>query len=72
MLISRKYKGKHWEALTFKSEAGWEQYRRVVTYSKFLLIDGRFQNQETVVSVKTDVVRPLEISEMDLQSHDLH
>jgi hypothetical protein len=25
MLISRKYKAKHWEALTFKSEADWEK-----------------------------------------------
>jgi error-prone DNA polymerase len=52
--------------------AVYEQYRRVVTYSKFLLIEGRLQNQENVVSVKADVVRPLEISEMDVRSHDFH
>jgi error-prone DNA polymerase len=52
--------------------AVYEQYRRVVTYSKFLLIEGRLQNQENVVSVKADVVRSLEISEMDVRSHDFH
>jgi error-prone DNA polymerase len=52
--------------------AVYEQYRRVVTYGKFLLIEGKLQNQENVVSVKADVVRPLEISEMDVQSHDFH
>jgi error-prone DNA polymerase len=50
----------------------YEQYRRVVTYGKFLLIEGSLQNQENVVSVKADVVRPLEISEMDVRSHDFH
>jgi error-prone DNA polymerase len=52
--------------------AVYEQYRRVVTYGKFLLIEGKLQNQENVVSVKADVVRPLEISEMDVRSHDFH
>jgi error-prone DNA polymerase len=39
---------------------------------KILLIEGKLQNQENVVSVKADVVRPLEISEMDARSHDFH
>jgi error-prone DNA polymerase len=52
--------------------AVYEQYRRVVTYGKFLLIEGRLQNQENVVSVKADVIRPLEISEIDVRSHDFH
>jgi error-prone DNA polymerase len=52
--------------------AVYEQYRRVVTYGKFLLIEGRLQNQENVVSVKADVVRPLKISEMNVRSHDFH
>jgi error-prone DNA polymerase len=50
----------------------YELYRRVVTYGKFLLIEGKLQNQENVVSVKADVVRLLEISEMDVRSHDFH
>jgi error-prone DNA polymerase len=52
--------------------AVYEQYRRVVTYGKFLLIEGKLQNQENVISVKADVVRPLEISEMEVRSHDFH
>jgi error-prone DNA polymerase len=52
--------------------AVYEQYRRVVTYGKFLLIEGELQNQENVISVKADVVRPLEISEVDVRSHDFH
>ena len=50
----------------------YEQYRRLATYGKFLLIEGKLQNQENVVSVKADVVRPLEISEIDVRSHDFH
>ncbi len=52
--------------------AVYEQYRRVVTYGKFLLIEGRLQNQENVVSVKADVVRPLKISDVAVRSHDFH
>jgi error-prone DNA polymerase len=52
--------------------AVYEQYRRVVTYGKFLLVEGKLQNQENVISVKADVIRPLEISEIDVRSHDFH
>jgi error-prone DNA polymerase len=52
--------------------AVYEQYRRIVTYGKFLLVEGKLQNQENVVSVKADVVRPLEISGMEVRSHDFH
>ena len=52
--------------------AVYEQYRRVVTYGKFLLIEGRLQNQENVISVKADVVRTLEISDVNVRSHDFH
>jgi len=52
--------------------AVYEQYRRVVTYGRFLLVEGKLQNQENVISVKADVVRPLEISEVDVRSHDFH
>src|SRR6202522_4502491 len=52
--------------------AVYEQYRRVVTYGKFLLIEGKLQNQENVVSVKADVIRRLEIGELDVRSHDFH
>jgi error-prone DNA polymerase len=52
--------------------AVYEQYRRVVTYGKFLLVEGKLQNQENVISVKADIVRPLEISDVDVRSHDFH
>ncbi len=52
--------------------AVYEQYRRVVTYGKFLIIEGKLQNQENVISVKAEVVRPLEVSEMNVRSHDFH
>jgi error-prone DNA polymerase len=52
--------------------AVYEQYRRIVTYGKFLLIEGKLQNQENVISVKADVVRPLEIGDVDVRSHDFH
>ncbi|MBZ5612769.1 MAG: error-prone DNA polymerase [Acidobacteriia bacterium] len=52
--------------------AVYEQYRRVVTYGKFLLVEGKLQNQENVVSVKADVVRPLKIGDVNVRSHDFH
>jgi error-prone DNA polymerase len=52
--------------------AVYEQFRRIVTYGKFLLIEGKLQNQENVISVKADVVRSLGVSEMDVRSHDFH
>ncbi len=52
--------------------AVYEQYRRVVTYGKFLLVEGTLQNQENVISVKADVVRLLEISNVEVRSHNFH
>jgi error-prone DNA polymerase len=50
----------------------YEQYRRLVTYGKFLLLEGKLQNQDNVVSVKVETVRSLEVSEIDVRSHDFH
>lgn len=50
----------------------YEQYCRIVTYGKFLLNERKLQNQENVVSVKADVGRSLEISDMAVPSHDFH
>ena len=52
--------------------AVYEQYRRVVTHGKFLLVEGKLQNQENVISVKADVVRPLKIANLNVRSHDFH
>jgi error-prone DNA polymerase len=50
----------------------YEQYRSLVTYGKFLIVEGKLQNQENVISVKADIVRSLEISAIDVRSHDFH
>jgi error-prone DNA polymerase len=50
----------------------YEQYRRLVTYGKFLLLEGKLQNQDNVVSVKVETVRSLEVSDVELRSHDFH
>ena len=44
----------------------------MVTYGKFLIVEGKLQNQENVVSVKADIVRSLEINPVDVRSHDFH
>jgi hypothetical protein len=46
--------------------------KRVVTYGKFLLIEGGLQNQENVISVKADIVRSLETGQVDVRSHDFY
>jgi error-prone DNA polymerase len=50
----------------------YEQYRRLVTYGKFLLLEGKLQNQDDVVSVKVEIVRSLEVSDVEVRSHDFH
>jgi len=47
-------------------------YRHLVTYGKFLIIEGKLQNQENVISVKADSVRLLEIRSIEVRSHDFH
>ena len=52
--------------------AVYEQFKRVVIYEKFLLIEGELQNQQDVISVKAHSIRPLEISAVAVRSHDFH
>jgi error-prone DNA polymerase len=52
--------------------AVYEQFKRVVIYEKFLLIEGELQNQQNVISVKAHRIRPLEISAAEVRSHDFH
>jgi error-prone DNA polymerase len=52
--------------------AVYEQFKQVVVYEKFLLIEGELQNQENVISVKARTIRPLEISKAEVRSHDFH
>jgi error-prone DNA polymerase len=52
--------------------AVYEQFKQVVIYEKFLLIEGELQNQENVISVKARRIYPLEISRAEVRSHDFH
>ena len=38
--------------------AVYEQFKQIVVYEKFLLIEGELQNQENVISVKARRIRP--------------
>ena len=49
-----------------------EQDHTVVVHHPFLLIEGRLQNQDNVVSVKAERVRALDISRAEVTSYDFH
>ena len=49
-----------------------EQNRVTVTRSPFLLIEGRLQKQDNVISVKAESVMPLTITQAETRSHDFH
>ena len=49
-----------------------EEDHLVVVKHPFLFIEGKLQNQEGVVSVKAERVRPLSISRAETTSHDFH
>jgi len=49
-----------------------ERSHVVVVHQQFLLIEGKLQNQENVVSVKAESVRPLNITQAETSSHDFH
>jgi error-prone DNA polymerase len=50
----------------------YEEFKQVVVYEKFLLVEGELQNQENVISVKAREIRPLAISGAEMRSHDFH
>ncbi|HEX5422251.1 MAG TPA: error-prone DNA polymerase [Candidatus Acidoferrales bacterium] len=49
-----------------------DQDRMAVVQHQFLMIDGKLQNQEGVVSVKAERVEPLAITRAEPASHDFH
>ena len=49
-----------------------ERDHTVVVHNQFLLIDGKLQNLDNVVSVKVERVLPLDISRAPVESHDFH
>jgi DNA polymerase III alpha subunit len=49
-----------------------EPNRRLLVGEKFLLIEGRLQNLDNVISVKAERVLPLRVTEAETRSHDFH
>jgi error-prone DNA polymerase len=49
-----------------------EQNRVTVTRNRFLLIEGILQNQDGVIHVKAQQITPLNISNVEIRSHDFH
>ena len=50
----------------------YERDRLAVTRSKFLLVEGRLQNQDGVVHVKAQKLIPLSHQNLQVRSHDFH
>lgn len=50
----------------------YEQNHLTIVHQQFLLIDGKLQNQDNVVSVKAERVLPLKITKAETASHDFH
>ena len=50
----------------------YEQNKMAVTGGRFLLVEGRLQNQDGVISVKASAVRVLQLGAIDMRSHDFH
>jgi len=49
-----------------------ERNRLTIVQEQFLLVEGKLQNQDNVVSVKAERVRPLLITKAEASSHDFH
>jgi error-prone DNA polymerase len=50
----------------------YERERLVVTQGKFLLVEGKLQNQDSVIHVKAARISPLHITNAPVTSHDFH
>jgi error-prone DNA polymerase len=49
-----------------------EKERALVSYGKFLQIEGPLQNENGLVSIRASEVLPLTITTVDVRSHDFH
>jgi error-prone DNA polymerase len=49
-----------------------QQEHVVIVHQQFLLIEGRLQNQDNVISVKVERIQPLSITRAETTSHDFH
>ena len=50
----------------------YERERVLISRGKFLLIEGKLQNQDTVVHVRAERVLRLEAASVEVRSHDFH
>jgi error-prone DNA polymerase len=50
----------------------YERERLVVTRSKFVLVEGPLQNQDSVIHIKAKRIQPLAFSNLEIRSHDFH
>jgi error-prone DNA polymerase len=50
----------------------YERERVAVTRGRFLLIEGKLQNEDGVVHVKADTVEVMSMGRMEVRSHDFH
>jgi error-prone DNA polymerase len=50
----------------------YERYRPLVTYSKFLLIEGALQNVDKVIHIRARHIEELSVTAAPMQSHDFH
>jgi error-prone DNA polymerase len=49
-----------------------QQYHATIVHQQFLLIEGRLQNQDNVVSVKAERIEALCLTRAETTSHDFH
>jgi error-prone DNA polymerase len=50
----------------------YEKNRLAVLYERFVQVSGKVQNQNGVVHLKAEAIRPLAISSAEISSHDFH
>jgi len=50
----------------------YEANRSLVTYTKFLLIDGTLQNIDKVVHIRARHIEELDVTAAPMESHDFH
>jgi error-prone DNA polymerase len=49
-----------------------EEYHVIVVHQPFLIVEGEVQNQDNVISVKAEKIRPLNVTRASTVSHDFH
>jgi error-prone DNA polymerase len=50
----------------------YEKYRSLVTYAKFLLVQGTLQNVDKVIHIRAQHIQELKVTAAPMQSHDFH